>query len=349
MSGTKWMPVPRPLQSLFDRFPLVTYDANDLPARSPSHVHPLLQPHTSSPSNLPTLYVFISEDDAVKNAPSFNPGCLKWQTFLKLAGVEFHVLPSTNHASPTGALPFLLPSTATTPSTTTNPASTDPPSKPTPPTEPSPPNKPVPSSRLYTYALNYHTRQNPQQPQQLQPPASLFSDLPRKSEAYQSLLDLSIRNAWLYTLYLCPQKTHLLDALYVRPTSTSTWVQATTRHQLRRAAETEILKSTSTSSTAGVVNPKAVYREARLALEALAIQLGTSDSGWFFGAEQPTLFDASVFAYTYLMLKYLGGDEGDREGSLGAMVRNAGKGELAAHCRRLTEMLWPELSSELSQ
>jgi metaxin len=61
--------VPRPLQQLFDLVPLVTYDANALPARSQS----------ATSGQLPTLYVFASEHDALHGLPSFNPGCLKWQ------------------------------------------------------------------------------------------------------------------------------------------------------------------------------------------------------------------------------------------------------------------------------
>lgn len=69
--------IPAPLQKLFARFPLYTYPANDLPARCP-------RPRESSSSNnsLPTLFVFISDDDAAKGRPSFNPTCLKWQVSI---------------------------------------------------------------------------------------------------------------------------------------------------------------------------------------------------------------------------------------------------------------------------
>lgn len=64
----RWMPrVPKPLERLFDRFPLVTYEANKLPARAPTS------------DSLPTLFVFASEEDASRDAPSYNPTCLKWQ------------------------------------------------------------------------------------------------------------------------------------------------------------------------------------------------------------------------------------------------------------------------------
>jgi metaxin len=65
------MQIPRPLQQLFDRFPLRTYEANDLPERSQ---------HLTS-SDLPTLYVFSTDSDARLGLPSFNPACLKWQVW----------------------------------------------------------------------------------------------------------------------------------------------------------------------------------------------------------------------------------------------------------------------------
>jgi metaxin len=68
-SGWRKMQIPRPLQQLFDRFPLRTYDANPLPERA-QHL---------TTSDLPTLYVFSTDSDARLGLPSFNPGCLKWQ------------------------------------------------------------------------------------------------------------------------------------------------------------------------------------------------------------------------------------------------------------------------------
>lgn len=65
----KWIQIPRPLQKLFDTFPLLAYDVNALPARAQS----------ATSGDLPTLYVFSSEEDALLGAPSFNPSCLKWQ------------------------------------------------------------------------------------------------------------------------------------------------------------------------------------------------------------------------------------------------------------------------------
>ncbi|KAK3685452.1 hypothetical protein B0T22DRAFT_537775 [Podospora appendiculata] len=300
------MPVPRLLQQLFDLVPLATYSANTLPARSPS----------TTPDQLPTLYVFASDEDARFGAPSFNPSCLKWQTYLKLAGVRFHITPSTNHASPSGALPFLLPARS---SPTDSPA-------------------PIPSNKLQHYAF----AQGPA------PPPELTS---LRLEAYQALLDLPVRNAWLQSLYLEPAHAALLDELYVAPASSSGWIRASLRAQLRRAAEAEILR-TSSSATAAVVDVDAVYAAALEAFEALAGLLAESETGWFFGAAQPTLFDASVFAYTHLMLRYLG--PGEENGSaqaaeapfvparLGVVVGCAGAGELERHRERMLKRVWGE-------
>ncbi|KAI0838711.1 hypothetical protein F5Y06DRAFT_267616 [Hypoxylon sp. FL0890] len=245
-----WLAIPAPLARLFKKFPLLTYPPNELPARSPST------------RDVATLYVFISDQDALKGLPSFNPSCLKWQTFLKLAGVEFQVVPSTNHASPTGALPFLIP-----PSSPSNSAS----------------HIPIPSNELELYATSEGTSEVPAVP-------SL------KLEAYQSLIDYRIRNAWLYSLYLSRSNSTLLSHLYVAPFSASQVVRTTILYQLRHAAEAEILRSLGTPA----VDSRALYEGAREAFEALSTVLDTES--WFFGVSDPSLFDATVFAYTHLLL-----------------------------------------------
>ncbi|WYZ41646.1 hypothetical protein EsH8_V_000541 [Colletotrichum jinshuiense] len=252
-----WFAVPAPVAALFRRFPLAVYPPNDLPLRAPSR------------RDIPTLYVFIADDDAPTGRPSFNPSCLKWQTFLKIAGVDFHVVPSTNHASPSGALPYLLPPS---------------------------PLRPVAGGKLETWALANSTL-----PKEKQPP----SPPEARQQAYQSLLDHRIRTAWLHALYLSPANAPLLSRLYIEPASNNPVVRLALAHQVRSAAETEVLKAT----RAAVVDPARVYADARAALEALAALLGESPAGgkdgqggWFFGCDGPTLFDASVFAYTHLLL-----------------------------------------------
>ncbi|CAJ2502922.1 Uu.00g103160.m01.CDS01 [Anthostomella pinea] len=248
-----WFTIPAPLARLFKKFPLLTYPPNELPARSPGTTH------------VATLYVFISDKDALEGLPSYNPSCLRWQTYLRLAGVAFLVLPSSNHASPTGALPFLLP--------------------PTRPNDPKSP-LPIPSSKLEQYGIDHGLDNG-------------ISKLPELSsarlEAYESLLDHRIRNAWLYHLYLCPSHSALLVRLYVAPVSKSQAVRTTVLYQLRRAAESEILKSTGRL----VIDPEAIYNGAREAFGALEAELGNKP--WFFGSSQPGLFDATVFSYTHLL------------------------------------------------
>lgn len=62
---------------------------------------------------------------------------------------------------------------------------------------------------------------------------------------------------------------------------------------LQAAALAELL------TTSLNISPERLYADAEAALAALSELLG--DDKWFFGAEKPGLFDASVFAYTYLL------------------------------------------------
>lgn len=107
--------IPPPLKRLFDRFPLVTYPASNLPFRA------------SRRDEEHVLYVFSTVEDAKYGRPSYNPSCLRWQVcqredrsavipslivykaFLKFAGMQFRTTPSNNHASTTGSLPILIP------------------------------------------------------------------------------------------------------------------------------------------------------------------------------------------------------------------------------------------------
>lgn len=59
--------VPTPIKQLFDKFPLLTYNVNNLPQRAPQH------------RNAHVLYVFTTAEAASRGVPSHNPACLKWQ------------------------------------------------------------------------------------------------------------------------------------------------------------------------------------------------------------------------------------------------------------------------------
>lgn len=145
-------------------------------------------------------------------------------------------------------------------------------------------------------------------------------------EAYMALLDHRIRRAWvgllfplflilglfcpadqvatdsrterltqtqLYTLYLTPNFAHLAIPLYIHPSTRSLPVRLALSRSLQVAAMAELL------TTSATISPEALYADAEAALGALSALL--RDDRWFFGAEKPGLFDASVFAYTYLL------------------------------------------------
>ena len=146
-----WFTAPAPIRKLFKLFPLRVYPAEELPHRAPSATR-----------EKPSLYVFVAEEDALKGRPSFNPSCLKWQTFLRIAGVEVDLVPSNNHASPSGALPFLLPA-----STTGSGAL-----------------RPLTGERIHKYGKEHASNSLPD--------VSSF-----RMEAYQALLTQNIRPAWV--------------------------------------------------------------------------------------------------------------------------------------------------------
>lgn len=250
-----WLTTPVPIKRLFDNFPLLIYPANNLPSQAPV------------PNSEHALYIFTTASgSATSAAPSFNPSCLKWQAYLKFADIEFATVASNNHASPTGALPFLL-----------SPCARDPLSSPT----------VVPSSKLERWV------------QQQQSHDSVPKKEPRQSmlryEAYMALLDYPIRHAWLYTLYLIPSNFRAVaQRLYIDPTSHNPFVRSALAYQLRRSAKSELLKS------ATVIDVEDLFREAEKAWEALSELLG--DDAYFFAQERPGLFDAAVFAYTHLLL-----------------------------------------------
>ncbi|OGM48533.1 mitochondrial outer membrane protein (Sam35) [Aspergillus bombycis] len=238
--------VPAPIKRIFDQFPLVTYSPNDLPQRGASN-------RTGN-----RLFVFTDAAGAKSHKPSFNPQCLKWQAYLRFVGIDFDIVPSNNHASPTGALPFLLPAL------------------------PVNNNTPIPSSKLQKWAIEQVHCEEEQQ-------------LNLRFEVYASLLDHRIRNAWLYTLYLDNENfSAVARRLYVDPSTKNSLVRATLAVQLQQAARDELLK------TSQYIDVSALEAEADDAFEALSTLLGSNEH--FFERSSPGLFDASVFAYTHLIL-----------------------------------------------
>lgn len=112
---------------------------------------------------------------------------------------------------------------------------------------------------------------------------------------YVSPIGQFIDNGQLYTLYLeTVNFSHVAYPLYVASASSNTFVRASISHQLHKAAEAALAKHSS------IIDTDDLYSEADKAFEALSLLLGEDE--WFFGNEKPALFDASVFAYTQLLL-----------------------------------------------
>ena len=131
-------------------------------------------------------------------------------------------------------------------------------------------------------------------------------------DAYMSLVDHKIRNAYvcsllvssllhadfcpqLYSLYLSPLNfDSVVFPLYIAHTTKNHLVRFALSQQLRSAAKAELLKE------ATVIDVQSLHRECERAFSALSTLLG--DDEYFFGDKQPSLFDASMFAYTNILL-----------------------------------------------
>ena len=245
-STLSWFQLPQSLRRVFDRFPLVAYPPSPLPQRAPRH------------QNEHILYVFQSEEPACRDAPSFNPSCLKWQAYLKFHGIPLRTRSSNNHASPTGSLPFLLPASKDL----QRPAS------------------PVPSNRIARWVVSQGGKEEA---------------VHIKQEAYTALIDHTIRSAWLHYLYLDHDNFHAVAwPMYVSSASNSYPIQTSLAYQLQNAARDELLKTNT------VVDAQELYAKADKAFQSLSTLLG--DNKFFFAQSTPGLFDASLFAYTQIIL-----------------------------------------------
>ena len=193
-----WYSPPEPIKRAFDKFPLTTYAPNALPRRAP---------HGPSKN---ILHIFASEHVARRGGPSHNPACLKWQAYLKFAGIDFVTIPSNNHASPSGSLPFLVPGKSATIR----------------------PGTPISSGKI----IKWTTAQTGQQQE----------DSGMRYEAYTSLLDHRIRSAWLYHLYLDTENFRAVAVpLYISTASSNMFLRFSIGRQLQQAAREELVKYTS--------------------------------------------------------------------------------------------------------
>ena len=135
----------------------------------------------------------------------------------------------------------------------------------------------------------------------------------------------------LHALYINPSHANLLRRLYLPK---SPLLSHPLHQTLLAAAEAEILKT----ARASVIQPEQILTDATEALAALSTLLGDND--WFFGSSSPDVFDAEVFAYTWLIV-----DEevmGWEDAGLGQRLRQFKN--LLAHSERLYQRCWAERS-----
>lgn len=106
---------------------------------------------------------------------------------------------------------------------------------------------------------------------------------------------LTLTFSQLYALYISPDNyASVAFPLYIQPITSNYLVRMALSYQLRKAAEAELLKQSP------MIDMEALYREGEKAFSALSELLG--EDHYFFGEAQPGLFDASVFAYTHILL-----------------------------------------------
>jgi len=99
----------------------------------------------------------------------------------------------------------------------------------------------------------------------------------------------------LYNLYLDNDNFNAVARrLYIDPSTSNSIVRAALASELQQAARDELLKSSS------YIDVGDLEAEASHAFESLSTLLG--DNLYFFNRPTPGLFDASVFAYTHLIL-----------------------------------------------
>lgn len=112
--------------------------------------------------------------------------------------------------------------------------------------------------------------------------------------------------------------------LYVIPATTNSIVRTALGYQLQAAARDELLKTSKHIDVADLEG------DAGNAFEALSALLGEDEH--FFGRSKPGLFDASVFAFTHLIL-----DEGMgwKRNRLGQLLRQ--HTNLVQHRERLLQ------------
>lgn len=113
------------------------------------------------------------------------------------------------------------------------------------------------------------------------------------ADSYISLIENTLYDAWYYNFFMEPENFNVICLLYVK----EAWpVSIFMKWQLYN----QIKKKLSIRQKTGFLNGKEIYVDASHALHALSIKLG--QDVWFFGAKSPSFIDATLFAYTHLIL-----------------------------------------------
>ncbi|KAF2432434.1 hypothetical protein EJ08DRAFT_677645 [Tothia fuscella] len=285
--------IPPSLKRLFDEFPLVTYAANELPARSVSvpnkrdraDIHAFYDAHLSRRRSsegggrgggkgqrddaLHAFFSWAGEGDVSPNVASFNPGCLRWQAYLVSQGIKFHVVPSNNHAS----FPHSLPLVASHPHA----------------------GGPFAQPIITSEGLGKWAKKS--------------GEMGMKEDAFMALVDGPVRRAWLFSMYMTPNFEKLTVPCYIDAHTSSPIIRLFSARELRQAAQAELLKYKP------VIDERAIYSDAEDAFQALDSYFSRREEG----TKPTTLLDAAVFAYTYLLLELA--EDGWADRRLADMVR----------------------------
>ncbi|KAG4303624.1 hypothetical protein PCANB_000044 [Pneumocystis canis] len=114
------------------------------------------------------------------------------------------------------------------------------------------------------------------------------------ADSYLSLIENTLYDAWFCACFIERENFQTVTGpCYVN----DVWpIRELIKWQLCR----KIKKRLSDRQKTGLLNLNEIYADAAHALDAVAIRLG--EDIWFFGAKNPTFIDATLFAYTYLVL-----------------------------------------------
>ncbi|KAI5797481.1 hypothetical protein DFH27DRAFT_625825 [Peziza echinospora] len=362
--STSMFAIPPIIRTLFDSFPLTVY---------PPESHPLRCP---GPSKLPTLYVWLSPTEAREPnnlGRSFDPECLKWQTYLRFLNIEYKSIPSSNHAcsgGPGAVLPFLIPppppsqkdnSNSASPATATASSSSSTPIIPAQKLltwartnsrrKPPPTHKPKPSSSSRAQRRHHTKKPHESEHNNTSSSSSLTSSSASSSSSSSSSsededddeaeLDPHLGPVLSFHTLLTTELTNaILYTTHLVPTNKHTYLYPLLYPNLPHPLS--LIHSLLIPSVSPIPLPSTLasrpgdelIADGIAAIDALAGVLGGDT--WFFGGKVPGLMDAEAFAYLDVVLR---GGWGDEQGA-GLVWAVRGWWNLMAFWRRVVGGWW---------